>query len=62
MMLKHVDKWDELNLKINEYQIFSNLINNGINEVELLNILINIHNRAFEKGKKVVLDEFRFFK
>ncbi len=57
-MLKYANKWDELNLKIDEVQVFSNLIDNGVNEVELLNTIINIHNRGFEKGKNAVINEF----
>lgn len=59
-MLKRTE-WDKLNLKINEIQFFSNLIDNGVNEVEMLNIIINIHNRAFVKGKNVVLNEMNIF-
>ncbi|WP_206701511.1 hypothetical protein [Lysinibacillus sphaericus] len=55
-----MSKWDELNLKINEIQLFSSLIDSGANELELLNSIINIHNRAFKKGVAEVTNEFRY--
>lgn len=59
-MVRYMSKWDELNLKINEIQLFSSLIDNGANELELLNSIINIHNRAFKKGVTEVTNEFRY--
>lgn len=57
-MLKYNNKWDQLDLKVKEIQLISSLIDSGIDEVELLNTIIDIHNRAFNKGKNKVLVEW----
>lgn len=54
---KYKSIWDKLSLPINDLKKIDLIIKIGINEVVILNLLVEVHNRGFSKGKKVILDE-----
>ena len=60
--MKMHDNWDKLNLKIKDVETVKMLIALGVKEITLYNLLVNVHNNGFNKGKNVVLDEIREFK